>query len=120
MDTEIPGFGGTRTENFIASADDGSLTHLYLLPPLFLLGAGFAVAYLSGIETPNAGGVVGTLVVVGYLPLAVAGAFAFGYGIGDGTIAPDVVTAVLLAGVVYPAVFGGLGGMGGKAVATRS
>ena len=110
VDTEIPGFGGSRVENFIASSDDGTLTLLYLVPPLLLLAAGFATAYLAEVDEPGVGAPVGALVTVAYLPLAVAGAFVFAYTIGDGTIAPDVVTAVLLAGVVYPAVFGGVGG----------
>ena len=110
VETELPGFGGTRTENFVASVGDGSLTWLYLVPPLILLAAGVVLAVLSRAGTPADGVVLGALVVVGYLPLAVAGAFVFGFGGTDWTIAPDVVTAVLLAGIVYPTVFGAVGG----------
>jgi len=40
----------------------------------------------------------------------VIGAFLFRYTVGDGSVAPDLITAVLLAGAVYPAVFGAIGG----------
>lgn len=115
--TEVPSLaGGARVENFIASADDGSLTFLYAVPVVLLLAAGFAASSLADAETPVDGASVGALVVAGYLPLAVVGAFAFRYAVGEGTIAPDPVTAVLLAGVVYPAVFGAVGGAVAEAV----
>ena len=110
VDTEIPGFGGARVRNFIAASDDGSLTLLYLVPPLLLLAAGFAAAFLANVDDPAVGVPVGASVTLAYLPLAIAGVFVFAYTIGDGSIAPDLVTAVLLAGVVYPAVFGSAGG----------
>lgn len=113
--TRLPGIGGPTTRNFIANADDGALTLLYLVPPLLLLGAGYAVATLSDADAPDVGGVAGALAVAGYLPLAVLGIVLFSYGTGDGSIAPDAITAVLLAGVVYPVVFGALGGaLGGR------
>ncbi|WP_418282217.1 transporter [Halorubrum sp. DTA98] len=110
VDTEIPGFGGTRVENFIAASDDGTLTLLYLVPPVLLLGAGFAAAFVADVDDLGDGVPIGALVTVAYLPLAVVGAVAFAYSIGDGSIRPDLVTAVLLAGVVYPALFGAVGG----------
>jgi len=42
----------------------------------------------------------------------VIGALLFRYSVGDGSVAPDLVTAVLLAGAVYPALFGAVGGAG--------
>lgn len=112
VDTEIPGLGlgGDLTVNFVASADEWALTLLYLVPPVLLLGAGFLTAALSRVDSSSAGGVAGAFVVVGYLPLAVAGTVVFAYALGDGSIAPDTITAVVLAGVVYPIAFGGIGG----------
>ncbi len=112
VDTEIPSvIGGARSLNLIAEADGGSLALLYVVPPLLLLAAGLAVGQLSGASEPTDGAQAGVLVVVGYLPLAVVGAFLFRYAVGDGSVTPDLITAVLLAGVVYPAVFGALGGV---------
>ncbi|WP_255170618.1 hypothetical protein [Natrononativus amylolyticus] len=119
VDTELPALAGTRTQNFVASADGGSLALLYLLPPLALLGAGFAVATASSARTLEDGGLRGALVVLGYLPLAVLGVVAFGYAIGEGTVAPDAITAVGVAGVVYPVAFGGIGGAIAAVIARR-
>jgi len=48
----------------------------------------------------------------GYLPLAAIGAFLFRHAVREATIAPDLVTALLLAGAVYPAASGAVGGAG--------
>lgn len=109
--TEVPApLGGIRVVNFVAEADAGSLTAMYLVPPVLLLAAGLLVGRLAATTDPTEGALAGGLVAVGYLPLALLGVVAFGYSIGDGTIAPVLPTAGLLAGVVYPAVFGAVGG----------
>lgn len=111
VDVLIPSFGGTRTENFIASADGGSVTLLYLVPPTVLLLAGFAVAAYSNADDPRDGALVGLSVVPTYALLALVGTFVFAYGSGDGgSVRPDYVTGVLLAGLAYPIVFGAAGG----------
>lgn len=110
--TDIPSLvGGSRSENFIAAGDDGTLTALYLVPVALLLVAGLVAGRLANADDPADGAQAGALVVVGYLPLAIAGAVLFGYSVGEGTIAPDLVTAVLLAGIVYPAALGAVGGV---------
>ncbi|WP_313691039.1 transporter [Halorarum halobium] len=111
VDVLIPGFGGRRAENFIASADGGSLTLLYVLPPLALLLAGFAASAYANAGDAGGGAVAGLAVVPAYALLALVGTFLFAYGTGDGSsVHPDYVTGVLLAGIVYPAVFGAAGG----------
>ncbi|MFB6295356.1 MAG: transporter [Halobacteriales archaeon] len=106
VETSIPAFAGTRTINLLA---EGSAA-FYLLPPALLVGAGVAVATLADIEEPAPGGAAGALVTLGYLPLAAVGIAVFSYSVGDGTIAPDAITAIGVAGIVYPAVFGAVGG----------
>lgn len=111
--TRIPGLGGPRSENFIAAGDDGTLTLLYLVPVVALFAAGFAVVTLGSDDEADelaTGAVDGAAVVAGYLPLAVLGLFVFAYSIGDGSIEPDPIASVFLAGIIYPVVFGGLGG----------
>lgn len=97
---------GVESRNLLMEADGGSL--LFVLPPLLLLVAGVAVARADGASTPAEGARAGVFVAAGYLPLAVIGGFLFRYAGGE--IAPDIVTAVLLAGAVYPVVFGAAGG----------
>lgn len=113
--TRIPGLGGPRSENFIAAGDAGSLTLLYFVPVVLLLTAGFAVAWLAGADDgdgadPTTTAVNGATAVLGYLPLAVIGLFVFSYAVGDGAIEPNVITGIAVAGLIYPVLWGGLGG----------
>ena len=118
VDVEVPALiGAARSVNFIAESD-GGFTYLYLVPPLLLLVSGVAIARAAGAATPVDGARSGALTVAGYLPLAVIGAFLFRYAVGDGgSVAPTLVTAVLLAGLVYPALFGAVGGAAAGATA---
>ncbi|MXR41574.1 transporter [Halobaculum sp. WSA2] len=115
--TVSPTFGGgARSSNLLASADAG-VGYLYVVPPLALLLAGAAVAMLHEAEEATDGALAALGVVPAYFLLAVVGTVAFAYGVGDaGSVHPDYVTAALLAGVVYPAVFGGVGGALGSLV----
>ncbi|MFB6161407.1 MAG: transporter [Haloferacaceae archaeon] len=83
---------------------------LYLLPVALLLAAGAAAAVVGAAADLRRGAVAGATVVAGYLPLAVAGAFVFAFEVGDGRAGPTLVTAVLLAGLVYPLACGAAGG----------
>jgi hypothetical protein len=110
--TRVPALGGgDRMVNFVSQSDDGTFVLLYALVPVLLVLAGAAVARYGNAERPGSGAAAGAAVIVGYLPLAVVGAFAFAHTFGgDLRVAPDLVTAVALAGVVYPAFFGAIGG----------
>ena len=111
VDTRVPSLiGGDQMTNLISQADGGTLSILFVVPPVLLVLAGVVAGRFAGGTDPTDGAKNGALVVVGYLPLAVLGAFLFRYSVGDGTVAPDVITAVLLAGAVYPAAFGAIGG----------
>lgn len=101
------GLGGTRSINFIAESDEPGAVLLYLVPIVLLVVAGLLVARWDGAQETADAATAGVTVVFGYLPLAILGRFLFQY---DGSVAPDIVTAVLLAGAVYPLVFGALGG----------
>lgn len=107
VSTRVTGFGGSRSINFIAESDGGAMVLLYLVPVALLAAAGLLVARQEGAEERSEAAEAGAAVVAGYFPLAVIGRFLFQY---DGSIAPDLVTAVLLAGVVYPLAFGAVGG----------
>lgn len=104
--------GGTELVNMVEQSGDGTVAVLYVLVPVLLLLAGALAAWLvDAVDTAEAAMAGGT-VVVGYFIVAAAGTFGFAHAIGDtGTsIAPDPVTGLLLAGVVYPVVFGAIGG----------
>jgi len=114
--TSIPGLFGDSTTNFLSGAEEITLLVLYVLPPLVLLAAGAAVA--RGSSDPTEGAKAGGAVAPGYLVASVVGAFVVRISVADAVAGPSLVTAILLAGVVYPLVFGALGG-GATAVLTE-
>lgn len=97
--------------------DQGFTPLLFVVPPALLLAAGLAVARFQGVETSRDGILAGVAVVPAYLVLSVVGAFLFTISAGPATGRPDLLLAVLLAGVVYPALFGGIGGVIGGTTA---
>jgi hypothetical protein len=103
---DFGGFGSS-TASFIG--EDGFTVFLYVIPPLLLVAAGLAVGQYGDIDEPAEAllGVVG--IVLGYLVLVVVDLFAFQAGGGDA--GPVLATGVLLAGLVYPFVFGTIGGL---------
>lgn len=116
VDLTVPTFaGGTRMFN-VVTAEGGPLA-LVVVPALVLVAAGTLVA-AGGRGDLRDRVTAGATVALGYLPVSVAAGLATAHSIGntDATIAPDPVTAILLAGVVYPVVLGLLGGMASSAL----
>ena len=110
VDVSVPSLiGAARSVNFVSQADGG--TYLFVVPPVLLVIAGLAAGRVAGASTPVDGARAGALLTAGYLPLAVIGGFLFRVSVGDGaSVAPDLITVVLLAGLVYPIAFGAIGG----------
>lgn len=121
---QIGGATGGSTGSLIEGSDSGTVQLLYVVPPIAVALAGAALfRWLDG-DTDVAGAAArGALVVVGYLPLAVVGAVATGHTVEtgvplvevSGTFEPQLVPAIVLAGILYPIVFGAVGG----AIASR-
>jgi len=89
---------------------------LGLLPLAALLLAGFLLARRAAPATTSEAAFRGAHVLAGYLPLAYLSAIllTFERSIGPGTIltvAPVLHEAVLLAGIMFPLVFGAAGGV---------
>lgn len=109
VDTQVSAtLGPVETTMYLDLIREGSgtLELLYLVPPLALLAAGFLVATVFDVDDAVDGAKSGATVTIGYFVLVVAGLVLFSYG---GT-RPDPVPAVLVAGLVYPVVFGAAGG----------
>jgi len=93
----------------------GLATHL--LPYTFivlglLLAAGYVVATLSSSYQSNAGFKHGASIAIGYFPLAVLATVFAGVGVGEvELVAIDSLLTLVVTGIVYPVVFGGLGGL---------
>lgn len=129
VDVETTLSAGGQSESQTSSVFEGTsdLTStipefLYLLlPVVVLVGAGFLMYTVVGrrLETGAAAG-VGASVAVGYLVLAVIGTFLFEYSrssaLGEATAGPEMTMGILLAGIVYPVVFGAIGGVVGQSV----
>lgn len=118
---DLPASGSASVPNLVLAADSALVLLLFAVPPL-LLGAAGAVAARgastvgAGLLPPGAGR--GMSVVLGYLPLAVAGASVFVASPTiwrRGSVALDLLASIVVMGLLYPLVFGGLGGV----VATR-
>ncbi|MEF8841943.1 MAG: hypothetical protein V5A62_10010 [Haloarculaceae archaeon] len=98
--------GGTGS----AIVGDGGFTPLlYVVPPLVLLAAGLAVGRASGSGDAATGAFAGASVLFGYLPLSVVGVFLFEATLAGTAVGPSLAPGMLLAGVLYPAVFGAVG-----------
>lgn len=112
VSANLTGFpGGPRTFNLVAQSDSGTAPILYVIPPVVLLVVGFAATYLANVTGPRESLLTGVSTVGGYLLLSVVMALVATHAFGGGvSIDVTLVTAVILAGVVYPAVFGGIGG----------
>lgn len=111
VDVVYEGFGGVFLPASYVGGEDGFTAVLYVVPPALLVGAGLAIGrYQGGTET-NDGAVAGALVLPGYLVCSIAGAFLFEVSTTGTTGAPDLPAAFFLAGLVFPLVFGALGGV---------
>lgn len=113
--------GGNWSANFIAESDRFG-PGLYLLPLVVLLGSGVVVCrYATGSHESVAGRAVraGGAIVPGYALICLLVAVLSRASFGDGAVGPDLVTALLLAGVVYPAVVGTAGALLAAVLETR-
>ncbi|MFB6360862.1 MAG: transporter [Halobacteriales archaeon] len=108
----MPG-GGTELVNLVEQSGEGPVALLYLLVPLLLVLAGAVGAWRAGAEDGSSGAVAGAMVAIGYFMPAAIGTVLFAHGIENTgrSIAVDPITGVLLAGVIYPVVFGAIGGI---------
>lgn len=111
VDVVYRGFTGRFLPANYIGGEDGLTPLLYVVPPLLLVAAGLAVGRYRGVTELNDGALAGVLVLPGYLVLAVVGAFLFEVSAAGTTGRPDLLPAVFLAGLVYPAVFGAVGGV---------
>jgi len=90
----------------------------WLIPIAALVVGGYALARRLDVRGREAAARVGAGIVVGYAPAAVLTVWVFQWSetasrLGDTatmTLGPDLVTSVVFVGLIYPVVFGGLGG----------
>ena len=113
IEAGVLGFGGSSTVSFIGG--DGFTPLLHLVPVALLVGAGLVVGRSFGVTETADGAVAGALVVPPYLVLSAIGAVVFRVSTealgASFSGQPELLPSVLLAGIVFPAVFGAIGGI---------
>jgi hypothetical protein len=87
----------------------------HAIPVVALLLGGVALAWLVDARGPRAGAIAGVSLVVGGVLFAITGTLVFESVEGE----PPFLESVLLVGLVYPAVCGGLGGALGTIIRPR-
>jgi len=113
--------GRTGWGSNLVSSAGGVFQLLFAITPLLLVGSGMAVTRTARESTDlrfafgTGGGrffLNGAVVTLfGYLPLAVVGGLLFSADLGENVIVQvDLLKSMVLAGIVYPFLFGGLGG----------
>ena len=117
VDIEASGAFGSETFDMLAFlTEDGSIPELVwrLAPVLALVAAGYLLASreLDADATPEEGAKMGAYVTVGYLLAVVFGSQLFTFtdtGAGE-SVGVAFSQAVLLSGLLYPVLFGAIGG----------
>lgn len=99
---------GSTSNSFVGVSEDGFTVLLYLVVPVLLLAAGLALARFHWVRSPVAGISLDCRWFRGtsYCPSS-ACFFSRWQSAVSGT--PDLLVAVVLAGVALPVIFGGIG-----------
>ena len=91
---------------------------VFAIPPLVLVGAGAAATRRISPASPRQAGVAGASIVLGYFPVTFLGVHLVGGVLIDDRILggtylffPDPIVAIVRMGIVYPVVFGVIGGV---------
>lgn len=119
----FPFSAGTLVPNILLAAPTPQYLFLFAVPPITLSLAGALLARHTtrgqtiispslGLRLPNSA-VRGASIAMGYVPCVLVGALVFSASTADARVAalaPDLFLSVLVAGLIYPMVFGALGG----------
>lgn len=111
IDVAVSGEAEIEPFNYIEMFDVGDPLHFKLVPAVILLILGFALATrVSEPISRERSAAVGASVAVGYVSLLVVGTFVFELEDGGVTAGPELGLSLLIVGLLYAVVFGGIGG----------
>lgn len=102
--------GGTDAVHILSALELNTLVYA-LIPAAILFAFGGLIALLKRADGLAGGFVSGSSVVFGYLPLVVVGALFFQVSTGGVDAHVQLLPAIILAGLLYPLVCGGLAGV---------
>lgn len=121
------GISGTSTVDLIAESGSANADLLYAIPPLVLLAGGAILASRLGARDLGGAVAAGAPLAIGYGVVMGLGAFVveanaegsfFGIDV-SGSTAPELLPAIVLAGILYPLVFGTAGAVLATIVRSR-
>lgn len=101
---------GSRTASYVGG-ENGFTVLLYLVPAGTLLIGGFLLGMANGDTDVSGGGLSGLMALPGYALAAAVTAIGVEVTTAGATAGPDFLAALILAGIAYPIVFAGLGGV---------
>ncbi len=82
----------------------------HLIPILSLVLFGFLLARYVGVQTTQDGALAGGTIILGSVPLTLIGVFLFSVEEGGSELSPVLSDSVLFVGVLFPLIFGAIGG----------
>lgn len=111
--TRFPGSSSTFYVNPIVGIQPDHW-FLYLIAPALLVALASFVVVASWTPGPRCGLYTGAMTVLGFVLACFAGSLLF--TVGYPANGPDPLTSVFRAGLLYPLVFGGAGGVLGRTI----
>lgn len=82
----------------------------HLIPVLSLVLFGFLLARYVGVQTTQDGALAGGTIILGSVPLTLIGVFLFSAEFDGAELSPVLSDSVLFVGVLFPLIFGAIGG----------
>jgi len=114
--------GGSDAVEYDVAMQYGPDAFIYALPPMALVAGGFLLVRYLGLRRGESAAKAGASVAIGYGPMAIASAFVLTWEAsstlesGDQAVTyavefgPEVGAGLAVFGIVFPVVFGALGG----------
>lgn len=97
--------------NYITQFDFGHPAFLlYFVPVLLLIYGGYFLAAKSASQEKTGASLAGTSLLIGYFPLVVVGTQVFSWVEPSRHLEPVFLDSLVFAGILYPVVFGAIGG----------
>lgn len=107
---------GSGPEQLAVTATELPAVVYHVIPVVVLLAGGYMLATDLGAETPVEGIVAGGSLAFGTVFLSFAGGVLFEVG----TIRPNILQGIFFVGILYPLVFGALGGIIGTRLSVEA
>jgi hypothetical protein len=119
-------WGDSTVVSLIAESAGSTATFLYVVPPLVLVGAGAIAAQRVDAADIGTAATAGAATVLGYGALAVLGALVLPHAVSgsflgiavSATFTIPLASTVVIAALLYPAVFGTVGAIAGGLLAS--